>query len=341
MKARDPYLSPTSPAAHRARQADGTRSGSRSGGAGERRRIAVHFSILGPLEVRHRGELLALDGRAEQAVLALLLLGCGQVVPFGPLADAARVTRSASPALGSSRDAVERHVDVLRARLCEIDPMRRVVLARPHGYALSISDAELDARALERRLGEAGHAAALERWSEAAERLRSALALWRGPTLAGLPGRAIRTAAESLDRRRLDIYADCFGIEARLAPGRAVLDELEALATRNPTHEGLAGQLMQALHRTGHDQTAADVYRRTREALRDECHREPGAQLRSLYRTVRAADSVAAALRSPGAQKTIGASVARLDRPPAYTGRSRPAATPATWITTRPTRTAA
>ena len=47
----------------------------------------TEFGILGPLEARRDGEELALGGRNQRAVLALLLLQANQVVSIERLAE--------------------------------------------------------------------------------------------------------------------------------------------------------------------------------------------------------------------------------------------------------------
>src|SRR5437879_2013583 len=66
------------------------RGGERSppGGCGGGARRPVEFRILGPLEVLDdRGASLAVGGRRERAVLALLLLSANRVVSCERLAD--------------------------------------------------------------------------------------------------------------------------------------------------------------------------------------------------------------------------------------------------------------
>ncbi len=48
---------------------------------------ALEFGILGPLEVRRNGELLALGRRRQQALLALLLIHANEVVAFDRIVD--------------------------------------------------------------------------------------------------------------------------------------------------------------------------------------------------------------------------------------------------------------
>ena len=58
----------------------------------------LRFAMLGPLQVTRSGERLALGGRQQRAVLAVLLAEAGAVVSVGNLADAPRAT--AESALG-------------------------------------------------------------------------------------------------------------------------------------------------------------------------------------------------------------------------------------------------
>ena len=121
----------------------------------------------------------------------------------------------------------------------------------------------------------------------AATTLREALALWRGPALADL---ALLEFAQPEIRRleELRLSALMERIDADLALGRAgeVVPELEALVEANPLQERLRGQLMLALYRSGRQADALEVYRRTRELLRDELGLEPSKALQELERSI-------------------------------------------------------
>ena len=73
-------------------------------------------------------------------------------------------------------------------------------------------------------------------------------------------------------------------LDADLALGRHadVIGELEPLADQHPDRERLREQLMLALYRSGRQEEALDLYRRTRRRLFDELGIEPGPELRSL-----------------------------------------------------------
>ncbi|GAA2375467.1 BTAD domain-containing putative transcriptional regulator [Streptomyces cuspidosporus] len=115
----------------------------------------------------------------------------------------------------------------------------------------------------------------------AAEVLRQALALWRGPALADLPDRdaaaarpeALRMAA--LHRR----------IDADLALGRAadVIPELRGLVVDHTLDETLHAQLIRALHASGRTADALAAYETVRRTLADHLGADPGADLKALH----------------------------------------------------------
>ena len=73
-------------------------------------------------------------------------------------------------------------------------------------------------------------------------------------------------------------------IEADLALGRhsELVGELESLVRIHPLREGLQGQLMLALYRSGRQADALGVYRRTRQILADELGIDPSPALQDL-----------------------------------------------------------
>jgi ABC-type oligopeptide transport system substrate-binding subunit len=77
-------------------------------------------------------------------------------------------------------------------------------------------------------------------------------------------------------------------LDADLAAGRhaEVIGELEALAARNPFREGLWGQLMLALYRSGRQAEALSTFDRARRILADQLALEPGESLKRLQRQI-------------------------------------------------------
>ena len=77
-------------------------------------------------------------------------------------------------------------------------------------------------------------------------------------------------------------------IRADLAVGRhaELIGELEDLTVRYPLHEGLRGQLMLSLYRSGRQAEALEAYRRAREVFADELGIDPGRDLQDLEAAV-------------------------------------------------------
>ena len=101
----------------------------------------------------------------------------------------------------------------------------------------------------------------------AAEALRQALGLWRGPPLSDLAYEAFaQTEIARLEERRWAAFEA--RVEAELALGRHadLVAELEAAVAEQPLREHLHGQLMLALYRCGRQAEALEAYRSARAA---------------------------------------------------------------------------
>jgi DNA-binding SARP family transcriptional activator len=236
--------------------------------------------VLGRLEVLRDGSPLALGGRRQRALLALLLLQANDPLARERLID--EVWGAEPPA--TAREGLT--VYVFRLRRLLDDAAGRVLITVPNGYMLRLEPEALDLVRFRRlaadgkRALEEGHAA------EAGERLRAALALWRGRPLADLPAGTLHPGrVEALEELRLAALMD--RIDANLAVGRhaALVSELEDLLAENPYRERLYGQLMSALYAQERQAEALAVYRRARSAL-DELGLEPAPTLRRLERAI-------------------------------------------------------
>ena len=155
------------------------------------------------------------------------------------------------------------------------------------GYVLRVPDERLDARRFEALLEHGRGLLALGDAQHAADALRTALSLWRGPPLADLAYEPFaQTEIRRLEELRLAALEE--RIEADLALGRhdALVAELETLVAENPYRERLQGQLLLALYRSGRQAEALDAYRRARRTLTDELGIDPGPRLQELERSI-------------------------------------------------------
>ena len=148
---------------------------------------------------------------------------------------------------------------------------------------IKLAPEQLDLDRFERLVQEAGDAEP----QEAAEKLREALALWRGPALADFAYEPFAQAA--IGRlEEVHLLAVEMRVDADLALGRhaALVAELDALAAEHPLRERLRGQLMLALYRSGRQAEALAAYQTARRVLVDELGIEPSAALQELERAM-------------------------------------------------------
>jgi DNA-binding SARP family transcriptional activator len=235
----------------------------------------VFARLLGPLEIELEGRPAPLGGRAPRALLARLLLDANRAVAVDRLVE--DLWGEEAPA--SAVKMIQIHVSALRKVLPE-----GTLVTRSRGYALEIDPDAVDLVRFEALRREGQEALAGGSHELAAERLREAVGLWRGPALDEFdePFAAIESAR--LEELRVASIED--RIEAELALGRhaGLAGELGELVARHPLRERLRGQLMLALYRSGRQAEALDGYRRLRAMLTDELGIEPSPALRELER---------------------------------------------------------
>lgn len=154
------------------------------------------------------------------------------------------------------------------------------------GYVLRVPWEAIDLRRFEHLSEDGRRALATGAPELAAETLRQALELWRGPPLADFTFEGFAEAEIGrLEELRLAALED--RIDADLDLGRAELaGELEALIVRHPLRERLRGQLMLALYRAGRQSEALAVFRDARERLVQEVGVEPGPALRRVEQAI-------------------------------------------------------
>ena len=237
----------------------------------------MEYRILGPLEVEVEGPPLTVKGRKPRALLALLLLHRNEPVPPDVLIDDLWGESAPTTAANTLQVYVSQVRKIVSDRL----------ITEGGSYRLRVEPDELDAERFERMIEEGSSALNRRAYREAAELLRDALALWRGPALADL--RYDQFAQGEITRlEELRLAATENRIEAELGLGRQdhVVGELEALIAENPLRERLRGLLMLALYRSGRQADALDAYRAARQALVDELGLEPGPELRELEQAI-------------------------------------------------------
>jgi DNA-binding SARP family transcriptional activator len=229
------------------------------------------FRILGPLEVSDETGALLLGGLKQRAVLAMLLLEPGRIVPVDRLIDALWGEQPPRTAHTSLQNFISQLRKTLGADVLE---------TKSPGYRLRVRPGELDVDRF-RVLVESARGADPQ---TRAEKLRHALALWRGPALADMTYEAFAEPHIAyLEELRLATLEE--RVEADLALGghAELVGELEGLVEEYPMRERLRGQYMLALYRAGRQAEALQAYSEGRRLLVDQLGIEPSRDLQQLH----------------------------------------------------------
>jgi DNA-binding SARP family transcriptional activator len=255
----------------------------------------MQFRILGPLEVTGDGEQIALGGASQRALLAVLLLHANEVVSSDLLID--QLWGDEPPASG---------VTALQVRVSQLRKALGKNAARletsPSGYVLRVEPDEFDLDSFTRLLSDAESAEP----AVVAEKLREALALWRGQALTGLADASFaRAAIVRMDELRLAAVER--SIDAELALGRhsRLVGELEALVLQHPLRERLHVQLMLALYRSGRQAEALAAFTAVRGMLVDKLGIEPNRSAQELQRAILLQDPALSFEGVPQAERSI------------------------------------
>lgn len=259
----------------------------------------VEFRILGPVEASVAGRVVELGGRRSRQVLAVLLLNAGRPVSAERFIDT--VWDNDPPTSVRTQLAIQ--ISALRRAFREAGRDHDIIETTKTGYRLNDRATWIDAEEAERAL--VGAQTLTDR-EDAADRLRAALALWRGPAFAGLGTPGLDAAARRLGELRLNIAEELHDVELTLGRHRAQIAELTALVADQPLRERLRAQLMTALWRSGRQADALEVYQEGRRLLVEELALEPGPELRELQRAILTDDSRATVSESVGERESAG-----------------------------------
>ncbi len=231
------------------------------------------FRLLGPLEALRDGEPVALGGRRERMLLAILLVHANEVLSTDRIFDELYAGEPPPTAASSIQNAVSRLRRSLGSALIE---------TRAPGYALTVPPDGLDSLRFERLLTNAPTDA-----DARADALYEALQLWRGPPLADFAFEPF-AQAEIARLEELRVAALEERIDADLALGRhaVLVGELGSLIAEHPFRERLRRQLMLALYGAGRQADALEAFQQARRTFVDELGIEPSPALRELERAM-------------------------------------------------------
>ena len=237
----------------------------------------MEYRVLGPLEALDTGGPLPLGGAKQRALLALLILNANHVVSRERLIDELWGDEAPETAVTS--------VQIYFSRLRKLLPDGSLV-TRASGYLLEVEPEAVDLIRFERLVREGRSALAAGAPDRAADTIREAIALWRGPALTEFAAEPFAQVEGSrLDDLRLAAIEDRIDADLQLGRHAEVTGELEVLIASHPHRERLRAQLMLALYCSGRQSEALDVYRNLRTTL-DEIGIEPSENLQRLERQI-------------------------------------------------------
>ena len=232
----------------------------------------VSIGVLGPVRVAVAGDVVRLNGVRLHTLVALLALAPGREVSRTSLMDAVWGEQLPS----RPDNALQALVSRLRRTVPQLE-----VESRPAGYRARIDPDQVDAHRFESLVQ------AARRTTDPAERsatLRTALDLWRGAPLPGLPDNpTLRTHVARLSELRLTAIEERVAAELDLGRGAELVAELEGLVAEYPLRETLRIQLMAALQAAGRYADALTAYEDARTALAEQLGADPSPRLRDAH----------------------------------------------------------
>ncbi|MFE6609707.1 BTAD domain-containing putative transcriptional regulator [Amycolatopsis sp. NPDC057786] len=240
----------------------------------------MRFRVLGATEVRRDdGTAVPIGGPRVRTLFALLALEAGRVVPAERLIDG---LYGEQPPEGVA-NALQSQVSRLRGALKELAPVE----FSPAGYRLAVDPDDVDVHRFERLAAEGRRALAAGDAAKAAELLRDALALWRGPAFADITDAPFRDPQVTrLNELKTSAIEDRVEAELKLGRHEDVLGELREVIDEQPLRERPRALLIRALHAAGRQADALTVFDDARRVLADELGTDPGPDLAAAHLAV-------------------------------------------------------
>ncbi|GAA0282520.1 BTAD domain-containing putative transcriptional regulator [Cryptosporangium japonicum] len=247
----------------------------------------LDFRLLGPLVVLDGdGRPVDIGPRKERAILAMLLITPGEVLPLDRLIDQLWADEPPSSATGT----LQAYISQLR-RALEPDRAPRTppktLLTREPGYLLDIEPEQVDLVRFTRDVDAGRRALRAGDPAAADEHFRASVTHWRGSALQDFSDLAF--AQPTITRMHEEhLVSHELQIEAWLALGRhteAVL-KLEQIVERHRFRERFWALLALGLYRGGRQADALGAIQRVRTLLGDELGLDPGPELRELEAAV-------------------------------------------------------
>lgn len=246
------------------------------------------FRVLGPLEIRHRGQWLHIGGERTRTLVSLLLLRANQTVDAQWLMQ--MIWPAGTPA--SAEANLRQYVAKVRQvwQRYALDDVASLRSAMP-GYRLEVARDELDLTTFADLTALGRSALTVHNLPAARDYLTRAVGLWHGELCAGLPCCPdLSIEQQYWAERRLLATESLITAQFGLGDYGEATAQLQRLTTEHPLREDLCGMLMLSLYRSQRRGDALEVFGRTRSVLVTELGIEPGPCLQRLQRAILADD---------------------------------------------------
>ncbi|MEV6553854.1 BTAD domain-containing putative transcriptional regulator [Streptomyces sp. NPDC051597] len=238
----------------------------------------MRYRILGATEAQDdQGHPLPLGGPRLRALLTTLAAHAHHPTPLPPTTLIDEIWPEDPP--HDAHAALQALIGRLRRAIG-----RDAVVSEAGGYRLAVDapEQDVDLFAFEHRTRTGERQLADGDPASAAETLRAALALWRGPALADLPDRT--AAAARPEARRFDALRGRIEADLRRGATAHLPAELTALIETRPYDEPLHAQLIRALRAEGRTADALMAFETARRTLAASLGTDPGPELTALHR---------------------------------------------------------
>ncbi|MFD7069051.1 BTAD domain-containing putative transcriptional regulator [Streptomyces sp. NPDC059913] len=246
----------------------------------------LKLEAFGVMRARHGAEPVHLGPPRHRAVLGLLLLRPGRIVPADQLIDelwAGRPPRRPHATLQTYLSHLRRALEPGRGADRAATPLHY----RAPGYILGLERDAIDVHRFDRMVMDGQHRLSDGDFATARALLGDALELWRADPFLDLTAYA-PLEEESARLRQLRTAAVAARSDALLALGETA-DAVAALrpeVARHPTDEHMVAGLMTGLYRLGRQDEALRLHDRTRAHLAEELGVAPGEELRRVHLAV-------------------------------------------------------
>lgn len=250
-------------------------------------RYRMKFVYLGALECWLGDRQVEIRGTSQRTLLAALLAAANKPLSVDALVE--ELWGADPPA--KVENALQAHVSRLRRKLhCDGATTSVNLSGLPSGYRLMVPEEDVDATVFTWVLKEVRSQPNMDA-TTAIAKLRSAVALWRGPVFGGpLGGPICQAAAARHEAARSNAIELLFDLELRCGRHTEVIPELSELVESPSLNERFCEQLMVALYRSGRQTEALEVYRRMRTRMDVNLGVEPSPTLRNHERAILAHD---------------------------------------------------